>query len=102
MPDSVTIIDNRTGERYELPVMYGTYPTYGAAIPAATLRTIKQSEDDFGLMTYDPGYTNTAVLQELDHVHRRRAGDSPLLRLPDRGSGREPLVPGGRLSLAGG
>ncbi len=60
MPDSVTIIDNRTGERYELPVVYGTYPTYGAAIPAANLRTIKQSEDDFGLMTYDPGYTNTA------------------------------------------
>ena len=60
MSDTVTIIDNRTGERYELPIIYGTYPTYGAAIPAGELRKIKASEDDFGLMTYDPGYTNTA------------------------------------------
>ncbi|CAN5851450.1 citrate synthase [soil metagenome] len=60
MPDTVTIIDNRTGERRDLPILYGTYPKYGAAIPAADLRKIKQSEDDFGLMTYDPGYTNTA------------------------------------------
>ena len=60
MPDTVTIIDNRTGKKYELPIVYGTYPTYGAAIPAAELRAIKASEDDFGLMTYDPGFTNTA------------------------------------------
>jgi len=58
--DTVTITDNRTGESFELPITYGTYPTYGAAIPASDLRQIKQSEDDFGLMTYDPGYTNTA------------------------------------------
>ncbi len=61
MPDSVTIIDNRTGEKVELPILYGTYPTYGAAIPAGELRRIKVSEDDFGLMTYDPGFTNTAA-----------------------------------------
>ncbi len=60
MPDTVTIIDNRTGEEYELPIIYGTYPTYGAAIRAGELRQIKASEDDFGLMTYDPGFTNTA------------------------------------------
>jgi len=58
--DTVTITDNRTGESFELPITYGTYPTYGAAIPASDLRQIKQSEDDFGLMTYDPGYSNTA------------------------------------------
>ncbi len=60
MPDTVTIIDNRTGKKYELPILYGTYPTYGAAVRAAELRQIKASDDDFGLMTYDPGFTNTA------------------------------------------
>jgi len=56
---SVTIIDNRTGKKYELPITYGTYPDYGASIPAGLLRKIKASEDDFGLITYDPGYTTT-------------------------------------------
>ena len=60
MADTVTIVDNRTGESYELPITYGTYPTYGASIPAAGLRQIRASEDDFGLLTYDPGFTNTA------------------------------------------
>ncbi|HUP19319.1 MAG TPA: citrate synthase [Gemmatimonadota bacterium] len=60
MSDTVTIIDNRTGEKFELPILYGTYPTYGAAIPAGQLRQIKSGENDFGLMTYDPGFTNTA------------------------------------------
>jgi citrate synthase len=58
--DSLTITDNRTGKTYEVPIQYGTYRTYGAAIPAAALRQIKVSEDDFGLLTYDPGFTNTA------------------------------------------
>ena len=57
--DSLTITDNRTGNSYELPVHYGTYPEYGAAINALELRQIKVSEDDFGLLTYDPGFTNT-------------------------------------------
>jgi citrate synthase len=61
MPDTVTITDNRTGKSYEIPIVYGTYPTYGATIRAAELRKIKASEDDFGLMTYDPGFTNTAA-----------------------------------------
>jgi len=56
---SLTITDNRTGETYEVPISYGTYPDYGASIPASALRKIKASEDDFGLITYDPGYTNT-------------------------------------------
>ncbi|MGH9672594.1 MAG: citrate/2-methylcitrate synthase, partial [Bryobacteraceae bacterium] len=54
MPDTVTITDNRTGKTYEFPVEDGT-------IRALDLRKIKVSEDDFGLMTYDPGYTNTAA-----------------------------------------
>ena len=60
MTDTLTIIDNRTEKRYELPIMYGTYPEYGAAIPAKDLRKIKASEDDFGMLAYDPGFTNTA------------------------------------------
>ncbi len=57
--DSLTITDNRTGETYEVPISYGTYPKYGASIPAVELRRIKASDDDFGLITYDPAYTNT-------------------------------------------
>ena len=57
--DTLTITDNRTGNTYEVPISYGTYPEYGAAIPAGDLREIKASDDDFGLITYDPGYTNT-------------------------------------------
>ena len=58
--NSLTITDNRTGKTFELPIRYGTYPTYGAAINASELRQIKVSEEDFGLITYDPGFTNTA------------------------------------------
>jgi citrate synthase len=58
--DSLTITDNRTGKTYEVPIYYGTYDKYGAAISSAGLREIKVSDDDFGLLAYDPGYTNTA------------------------------------------
>jgi citrate synthase len=57
--DTLTIIDNRTGKEYELPISYGTYPKYGAAIRGADLRQIKVSTDDFGLLSYDPAFTNT-------------------------------------------
>jgi citrate synthase len=50
--DSVTIKDNRTGQSYELPVVDGT-------IRAIDLRQIKAGSGDFGLMSYDPAYTNT-------------------------------------------
>ena len=60
MTDTLTIIDNRTKKEYELPIMYGTYPEYGAAIPAKELRKIKASDTDFGMLCYDPGFTNTA------------------------------------------
>jgi len=58
--DSLTITDNRTGKVFEVPIRYGTYPEYGATIDASKLRQIKASEDDFGLLTYDPGFGNTA------------------------------------------
>ena len=58
--DSLTITDNRTGKSVEIPIHYGTYSEYGAAIDAAELRQIKVSDDDFGLLSHDPGFTNTA------------------------------------------
>ncbi|MEA2135634.1 MAG: citrate synthase, partial [Solirubrobacteraceae bacterium] len=51
--DTLSITDNRTGETYEVPIEDGT-------VRAMALRDIKVNEDDFGLMTYDPAYTNTA------------------------------------------
>jgi citrate synthase len=51
--DTLTVTDNRTGETYELEVTDGT-------VRAMDFRQIKVSEDDFGLMTYDPAFTNTA------------------------------------------
>ncbi|MCK4776570.1 MAG: citrate (Si)-synthase, partial [Candidatus Krumholzibacteria bacterium] len=60
MPDTLTITDNRTGKSYEVDVIYGTYPEYGAAIKALDLRQIKVSDEDFGLLTYDPSFGNTA------------------------------------------
>ncbi len=63
MPDTLTVIDNRTGEKYEAAVSSGTYPRYGSTIPAAGFRSIRTSEDDFGLLTYDPGLMNTASCQ---------------------------------------
>ncbi len=52
--ESLTIIDNRTGKSYEVPIEHET-------IRAMDLRQIKVEETDFGLMTYDPAYTNTAA-----------------------------------------
>jgi citrate synthase len=51
--DTLTITDNRTGKQYEIPVEHG-------AIRAMDLRQIKTHPEDFGLMTYDPAFTNTA------------------------------------------
>jgi citrate synthase len=51
--ESLTITDNRTGQSYEVPISDGT-------VRAMDLRQIKVSEDEFGLMAYDPAFTNTA------------------------------------------
>jgi len=58
--DSLTITDNRTNKTYEIPIQYGTYPQYGASIRATDLRQIKNGEEDFGLLSYDPAFGNTA------------------------------------------
>ncbi|MFQ5817148.1 MAG: citrate synthase [Terriglobia bacterium] len=54
--DTLTVTDNRTGKTYEIPVTHGT-------LRAMDLRQIKTGPDDFGLMSYDPAFTNTASCQ---------------------------------------
>jgi citrate synthase len=51
--ETLTVTDNRTGKTYEIPVADDT-------IRATDLRQIKVNDDDFGLMTYDPAFMNTA------------------------------------------
>jgi citrate synthase len=51
--DSLTITDNRTGQSYEVPISDGT-------VRAMDLRQIKVDEGEFGMMAYDPAFTNTA------------------------------------------
>ncbi|HWP91005.1 MAG TPA: citrate synthase [Thermodesulfobacteriota bacterium] len=51
--ETLTITDNRTGKSYEIPITHGT-------VKATEIRQIKVSEDDFGLMSYDPAFENTA------------------------------------------
>ncbi len=51
--ESLTVTDNRTGKTYELPIEDGT-------VRGLDLRKIKVDEDEFGLMSYDPAFTNTA------------------------------------------
>ena len=51
--DTLSITDNRTGQKYEVPVADGT-------IRAADLRQIKVVADEFGMMSYDPAFMNTA------------------------------------------
>jgi citrate synthase len=52
--DTLSVVDNRTGKSYELPIENET-------IRAMDLRQIKTSPDDFGMMTYDPAFMNTAA-----------------------------------------
>ncbi len=52
--DTLTIRDNRTGSEYEVDILEGD------VIRAMDLRAIRVNEDDFGMMTYDPGFSNTA------------------------------------------
>jgi citrate synthase len=54
--DTLTVIDNRTGRKYEIGIRDG-------AINATDLRQIRVGEDDLGLVSYDPGFMNTASCQ---------------------------------------
>jgi citrate synthase len=55
-PDSLSITDNRTGKEYEIPITDGS-------VPAIDLRKIRTSDDDFGLLSYDPSLSNTATVR---------------------------------------
>ena len=52
--DTLTVTDNRTGQTFELPI------EPDGTVRAMEFRQMKVNEDDFGLMTYDPAFTNTA------------------------------------------
>src|SRR5215469_15755208 len=68
--ESLTVTDNRTGKSYELPISNGT-------IKAVDLRQIKTGADDFGMMSYDPAYTNTAsCISRITYID----GDQGILR----------------------
>jgi citrate synthase len=54
--NTLTITDNRTGREYEIPIDRG-------AIRALDLKQIKVDEEDFGIMSYDPGFANTASVK---------------------------------------
>ena len=51
--ETLTITDNRTGKTYEVPITHDT-------IRAADLRQIKVDPKEFGMMSYDPAFKNTA------------------------------------------
>ena len=53
---SLSVTDNRTGKNYDIQIKDGT-------VRAMDFREIKVDEEDFGLMTYDPGYSNTASVR---------------------------------------
>jgi citrate synthase len=52
--ETLSVTDNRTGRTYEVPIVDGT-------VRALDFRAIRVDEDDFGLMTYDPAFMNTAA-----------------------------------------
>jgi citrate synthase len=56
MPETLTIIDNRTGKKYDIAVERG-------AIKATDLRQVKVKDDHFGLTSYDPALMNTAAVK---------------------------------------
>lgn len=84
MAATLTIIDNRTGRRYDVPIEDG-------AVRATALREIKLDEDDFGLLSYDPAFLNTAstrsVITYLDGERGiLRYGGYPIEQLAEHGT----------------
>ena len=68
--DTLTVTDNRTGKSYELPITHDT-------IKAMDLRQIKVKPDDFGMISYDPAYNNTAsCISRITYID----GDKGILR----------------------
>lgn len=70
MADSITVRDNRTGKDLDIQVQEG-------AIHASDLRKIKTGDSDFGLLSYDPAFTNTAsCMSKITYID----GDAGILR----------------------
>jgi len=68
--DTLTIIDNRTGKSYEIPITHDT-------VRAADLRQIKVNPTEFGMMSYDPAFNNTAAcISRITYID----GDAGILR----------------------
>jgi hypothetical protein len=49
MPDTLTIIDNRTGKQYEVPISHGTYPEYASSSRRRSCGRSRCPRTDFGL-----------------------------------------------------
>src|SRR4029450_9055591 len=68
--ETLTVTDNRTGKSYEVPITHGT-------IRAMDLRQIKTDTNDFGMMSYDPAFNNTAAcISRITYID----GDKGILR----------------------
>src|ERR1700756_4242922 len=68
--ETLTITDNRTGKTYDVPITNGT-------IKAMDLRQIKTDPRDFGMMSYDPAFNNTAsCISRITYID----GDEGILR----------------------
>src|SRR5437868_9115892 len=68
--ETISITDNRTGKSYEIPITHGT-------IRAMDLRQIKVDAADFGMMSYDPAFNNTAsCISRVSYID----GDKGILR----------------------
>ena len=68
--DTLTITDNRTGKAYEVPIT-------NDAIRASDLRKIRVDDNDFGMMSYDPAFNNTAsCISRITYID----GDKGILR----------------------
>ena len=91
--ETLTITDNRTQQSYTVPIYRGT-------VRAMDLRQIKTGPDDFGLMTYDPAFMNTASCQSaITYLD----GDKGILRYrgyPIEQLAEQCTLPGSRLPAA--
>src|SRR5580692_3220663 len=68
--ETLTVTDNRTGKSYEIPITHDT-------IRAMDLRQIKVNAADFGMMSYDPAFNNTAsCISRVTYID----GDAGILR----------------------
>ena len=79
--NTLTVTDNRTGKKYETANRERHYPRHGPA-------TDQGSEGDFGLMSYDPAFTNTASCESRVTFIDGEKGILRVPRIPDRAARR--------------